>query len=80
MCENYSTCSMILVLKSSREKEEDLVATGILFVILDRQVVRLSYHSALPSDPVRHGYKTFENLYRNEFEEDLICGFSGSIV
>ena len=47
-----------------------LGGTGILPVILGRLASRpysLSYHSALPSDPIRYGYKTFENCYK------LIC-------
>ena len=44
------------------------MATGILPVILNRQVGSLSYHSALPSDPIRYGYKTFENCYRRATE------------
>jgi hypothetical protein len=56
--------------KSNREKKQDLVATGILGgtgilpVILGRLASRpysLSYHSVLPSDPIRYGCKTFEN-------------------
>ena len=58
--ENRKPCP-IGILKSNREKEEDLVATGILPVIVNRQAGSLSYHSALPSDPIRYGYKTFEN-------------------
>jgi|GEM_PF-4617344 len=59
-----SDCRAIIgILKSNREKEEDLVATGILPVILHKQAGSLSYRSASASDPIRYnyGYKTFEN-------------------
>ena len=58
------------ILKNNREKEEDLVATGILCgtgilpVILGRLASRPyspSYYSALPSDAIHYGYKSFEN-------------------
>ncbi len=39
-------CFDIGILKRNREKEEDLVATGILPVTLNRQAGSLSYHSA----------------------------------
>jgi hypothetical protein len=51
------------ILKSNREKEEDLVVTGILPVIPNREAGSLSSYSTLPSDPICHGYKTFENCY-----------------
>jgi hypothetical protein len=49
--------------QNNREKENDLVVAGILPVILNRQAGSLSYHSVLPSYPIRYGCKTFENCY-----------------
>jgi hypothetical protein len=63
---------VIRILRSKREKKQDLVATGILGgtgilpVILGRLASRpysLSYHSVLASDPTRYGCKTFENCF-----------------
>jgi hypothetical protein len=59
----FTDRATIGIFKSNREKEEDLVGTGILPVILNRQAGSLSYHPVLPSDPIRYGYKTFENPY-----------------
>ena len=55
--------SVIEILESNRDMKEDLVATGILPVILDRLAGSLSYHSVLSSDPIRYGYKTFKKCY-----------------
>jgi hypothetical protein len=53
----------IRVLKNNREKENDLVATGILPVIPNGQAGSLSHHSELLSDPIGYECKTFQNYH-----------------
>ena len=54
----FSCLASIGILKSNREKEEDLVATGILPVILNRQAGSLSYHSVVETKEVRRAVKS----------------------
>jgi hypothetical protein len=46
------------------KKKKDLVATGILPVILNRQAGSLSHHSASAPMRIDYGCKTFENRYK----------------
>ena len=87
------------ILKSNREKEEDLVATGIPGSVSgaglqwgpascrsssgDSPVAPtgLCCHPALPSDPIRYGYKAFENCYNPDIpnydpESSILVGQS----
>ena len=57
---------IIAILKNNRGKEKDLVATGILPVILGRLASRpysLSHHSASAPIRIGYGHKTFGNYY-----------------